>query len=149
MIKITFPDGSNREFAAGVTPLQVAESISSRLAQDVLAASINGEEWDLSRPVNADSSIKLFKWDDTEAKHAFWHSSAHLMASAIMELFPETKLAIRKFQAARWRVSAPRRSSPPWCAAAPARGTTGSSFFPLWTRADRTPGATWARTRCR
>ncbi len=94
MIKITFPDGSNREYAAGVTPLQVAESISPRLAQDVLAASINGEEWDLSRPVNADSSIKLFKWDDAEAKHAFWHSSAHLMAEALQELYPHIKFGI-------------------------------------------------------
>ncbi|MEI7675875.1 MAG: threonine--tRNA ligase [Bacteroidales bacterium] len=94
MIKITFPDGSGREFEAGVTPLQVAESISSRLAQDVLASTINGQEWDLSRPVNEDATIKLHKWEDAEAKHAFWHSSAHLMAEALQELYPGMKFGI-------------------------------------------------------
>jgi threonyl-tRNA synthetase len=94
MIKITFPDGSSREFEAGVTPLQVAESISSRLAQDVLASTINGQEWDLSRPVNEDATIKLHKWEDAEAKHAFWHSSAHLMAEALQELYPGMKFGI-------------------------------------------------------
>ncbi|MFZ4455383.1 MAG: threonine--tRNA ligase [Bacteroidales bacterium] len=94
MIKITFPDGSSREFEAGITPLQVAESISSRLAQDVLASTINGQEWDLSRPVNEDATIKLHKWEDAEAKHAFWHSSAHLMAEALQELYPGMKFGI-------------------------------------------------------
>ena len=94
MIKITFPDNSVKEFESGVTPLQVAESISSRLAQDVLAASINDQEWDLTRPVNEDASIKLFKWDDAEGKHAFWHSSAHLLAEALQELYPGVKFGI-------------------------------------------------------
>ena len=94
MIKITFPDNSVKEFESGVTPLQIAESISSRLAQDVLAASINDQEWDLTRPVNEDASIKLFKWDDAEGKHAFWHSSAHLLAEALQELYPGVKFGI-------------------------------------------------------
>ena len=94
MIKITFPDQSVKEFAKGTTPLQIAESISPRLAQDVLAASINGQEWDLSRPINEDAAIKLFKWDDLEGKHAFWHSSAHLLAEALQELYPGIKFGI-------------------------------------------------------
>jgi len=94
MIKITFPDQSVKEFAKGTTPLQIAKSISPRLAQDVLAASINGQEWDLSRPINEDAAIKLFKWDDPEGKHAFWHSSAHLLAEALQELYPGIKFGI-------------------------------------------------------
>ena len=94
MIKITFPDNSVKEFEAGITPLQIAESISPRLAQDVLAATINGQEWDLSRPVDTDAAIKLFKWDDPEGKHAFWHSSAHLLAEALQELYPGIKFGI-------------------------------------------------------
>ena len=94
MIKITFPDQSVKEFAKETTPLQIAESISPRLAQDVLAASINGQEWDLSRPINEDAAIKLFKWDDPEGKHAFWHSSAHLLAEALQELYPGIKFGI-------------------------------------------------------
>ena len=94
MINITFPDGSVKQFESGITPLQIAESISSRLAQDVLAASINEQEWDLTRPVNEDASIKLFKWDDAEGKHAFWHSSAHLLAEALQELYPGVKFGI-------------------------------------------------------
>ena len=74
MIKVTFPNGDVKEYENGITPLQIAESISPRLAQDVLAASVNDEEWDLSRPLEGDGSIKLFKWDDPEGKHAFWHS---------------------------------------------------------------------------
>ena len=94
MIKITFPDGSVREFAKGTTAMQIAESISSRLAQEVLAASVNGEVWDLTRPINEDAAVKLFKWDDEEGKHAFWHSSAHLMAEALQELYPGIKFGI-------------------------------------------------------
>ena len=94
MINITFPDGSVKQFESGITPLQIAESISSRLAQDVLSASINEQEWDLTRPVNEDASIKLFKWDDAEGKHAFWHSSAHLLAEALQELYPGVKFGI-------------------------------------------------------
>ncbi|MCQ2245470.1 MAG: threonine--tRNA ligase [Bacteroidaceae bacterium] len=88
MIKITFPDGSVREYEAGVTGLQIAESISSRLAQDVLAIGVNGETIDLTRPINTDASIVLYKWDDDQAKHAFWHTSAHLLAEALQELYP-------------------------------------------------------------
>ena len=94
MIKITFPDNSVKEFEAGVTPLQVAESISPRLAREVLAASVDGKEWDLSRPMDSDASLKLFKWDDPEGKHAFWHSSAHLLAEALQELYPGVKFGI-------------------------------------------------------
>lgn len=94
MIKVTFPDQSVKEFAAGTTPLQIAESISQRLAQEVLAASVNGQEWDLSRPIEEDATIQLYKWDDPEGKHAFWHSSAHLMAEALQELYPGIKFGI-------------------------------------------------------
>ena len=94
MIKITFPDGSVREFAQGVTGQQIAESISPRLAQEVLSIGVNGETWDLSRPITSDASIKLYKWDDEEGKHAYWHSSAHLMAEALQELYPGIKFGI-------------------------------------------------------
>lgn len=94
MINITFPDGSIREFESGVTPFQIAESISPRFAADVLASKINGQDWDISRPVNEDASIQLFKWDDPEGKHAFWHSSAHLLAEALQELYPGVKFGI-------------------------------------------------------
>ena len=94
MIKVTFPNGDVKEYENGITPLQIAESISPRLAQDVLAASVNDEEWDLSRPLEGDGSIKLFKWDDPEGKHAFWHSSAHLLAEALQELYPGVKFGI-------------------------------------------------------
>ena len=94
MIQITFPDNSVKEFESGVTPLQIAQSISPRLAQDVLAASVNDEEWDLSRPINENAKIQLFKWEDPEGKHAFWHSSAHLLAEALQELFPGVKFGI-------------------------------------------------------
>ncbi|MDE6156584.1 MAG: TGS domain-containing protein, partial [Muribaculaceae bacterium] len=94
MIKITFPDNSVKEFEAGITPLQIAQSISPRLAREVLAASVNDEEWDLTRPIGNDASIKLFKWEDREGKHAFWHSSAHLLAEALQELYPGVKFGI-------------------------------------------------------
>ncbi len=94
MINITFPDGGVKQFEAGVTPLQIAESISPRFAADVLAAKINGQDWDISRPVVEDASIELFKWDDPEGKHAFWHSSAHLLAEALQELYPGVKFGI-------------------------------------------------------
>lgn len=94
MIKITFPDNSVKEFESGITPLAIAESISSRLAQDVLVAEIDGEAWDLMRPVEKDASIKLYKWDDAEGKHAFWHSSAHLLAEALQLLYPGIKFGI-------------------------------------------------------
>ena len=94
MINITFPDGSVKQYEAGITPLQIAESISPRLAQDVLAAKVNDMEWDISRPISDDAKIQLFKWEDAEGKHAFWHSSAHLLAEALQELFPGVKFGI-------------------------------------------------------
>jgi threonyl-tRNA synthetase len=94
MIKITFPDQSEREFSEGTTAMQIAESISPRLAQDVLAAKVNGEVWDLTRPITLDATIQLLKWDDEEGKHAFWHSSAHLMAEALQALYPDVKFGI-------------------------------------------------------
>ena len=94
MIKITFPDNSVKEFESGVTPYQIAQSISPRLAQDVLVATVNEQPWDLTRPITEDATIALHKWDDAEGKHAFWHSSAHLLAEALQELFPGVKFGI-------------------------------------------------------
>ena len=94
MIKITFPDGSIREYKEGITSLEIAESISPRLAQEVLAASVNGETWDLTRPIEHDATVKLLKWEDEEGRHAYWHSSAHLMAEALQELYPGIKFGI-------------------------------------------------------
>lgn len=94
MIKVTFPDGSVREYAQGITAYQVAESISPRLAAETLAASVNGEVHDVNRPLEADCTLKFHKWDDEEGKHAFWHTSAHLMAEALQELYPGIKFGI-------------------------------------------------------
>ena len=94
MINITFPDGSVKQFESGITPLGIAESISQRFAQDVLAATFNGEEWDISRPICNDGEIKLFKWDDPEGKHAYWHTSAHLLAEALQELYKGVQFGI-------------------------------------------------------
>ncbi|MCU4174956.1 threonine--tRNA ligase [Carboxylicivirga sp. N1Y90] len=94
MIKITFPDQSVREFEAGVTGFEIAKSISPRLAKEVLSITVNDTVTDLTRPITTDASIKLHKWEDEEGKHAFWHSSAHLMAEAIESLFPGTKFGI-------------------------------------------------------
>ena len=94
MIKITFPDGSATEYDKGISSLEVAERISPRLAKEVYAATVNGEIWDLTRPINSDASLKLHKWEDAEAKHAFWHSSAHLMAEALEALYPGMKFGI-------------------------------------------------------
>ena len=94
MIKITFPDGSAREYNKGISSLEVAEQISPRLAKEVYAATVNGEIWDLTRPIDSDAKLKLHKWEDAEAKHAFWHSSAHLMAEALESLYPGMKFGI-------------------------------------------------------
>ncbi len=94
MINITFPDGSVRQFKEGITGYEIAQDISSGLARQVLAISVDGEIWDLHRPIHKDASIKLHKWEDDEAKHAFWHSSAHLMAEAIEKLYPGTRFGI-------------------------------------------------------
>ena len=94
MITITFPDGSSREFRRGISSLEIAENISPRLAKEVYAATVNGEIYELTRPINNNSSLKLHKWEDEEAKHAFWHSSAHLMAEALEALYPGIKFGI-------------------------------------------------------
>ena len=94
MIKITFPDGSQREFEKGTTAYQVAESISPRLAADSLAASVNGTTVDMTRPIEEDAAVKFYKWDDAEGKHAFWHTSSHLLAEALEALYPGIKFGI-------------------------------------------------------
>ncbi len=91
MIKITLPDGAVREYENGTTALGVAKSISEGLARKVLAAEINGQVWDATRPIQQDASLKLLTWNDTEGKNTFWHSSAHLMAEAVEALFPGVK----------------------------------------------------------
>ena len=94
MINVTFPDGSVRQYNKGVTGLEIAQGISSRLAQEVLAVSVNDKVFDLLRPINEDCTIKLHKWEDQEAKQTFWHSSSHLMAEALQSLFPGIKFGI-------------------------------------------------------
>jgi len=91
MIKITFPDGNVREYKEGSTGLEIAKSISEGLARKVLAAKVNGEVWDATRPIYTDATLKLLTWDDSEGKSTFWHSSAHLMAEAVESLFPGVK----------------------------------------------------------
>ena len=94
MIKITFPDNSVKEYKDGINGLELAKSISSGLANEVTAITVNGEVWDITRPINIDASIKLHKFNDPEGKHAFWHSSAHLMAAALETLYPGIKFGI-------------------------------------------------------
>ena len=94
MIKITLPDGSQRECQEGVTPYQIAEEISTRLAQDVLAAEVDGKIVDLSTPLMQDANVKLLKWEDEGGKYAYWHTSAHLMAEAIQTLYPHAQFGI-------------------------------------------------------
>ena len=88
MVKITFPDGSVRSYEQGVTGFQIAESISPALARNVVSCAVNGETVELNRPINTDATIALFKFDDDEGKHTFWHTSAHLLAEALKELYP-------------------------------------------------------------
>ena len=94
MINITFPDQSVRQFESGVTPLDIAKSLSEGLARNVLAAKVNGMKWDATRPITEDATIQLFTWNDPEGKAAMWHSSAHLMAAAIEALYPGVKFGI-------------------------------------------------------
>ncbi|MBP3355990.1 MAG: threonine--tRNA ligase [Rikenellaceae bacterium] len=94
MVKITFPDGSVRDYQAGVTGMAIAESISSRLAQEVLAVSVNGKVQDLNMPIDTDAEVKLLKWEDEEGRHAFWHTSSHLLAEALESLYPGIKFGI-------------------------------------------------------
>lgn len=94
MIKITFPDSSVKEYEKGVTGLEIAQSIAPQLAREALAVTVNGETWDLTRSIEDDAKVNLLKWDDDEAKHAYWHSSAHLMAEALQILYPNIKFGI-------------------------------------------------------
>lgn len=94
LINITFPDGSVKEFPKGITPFEIAASISNRLAEDILVAEVNGILVDLVRPVEEDSSVKFFKFGDDEGKHVYWHSTSHIMAQAIEELFPGAKFGV-------------------------------------------------------
>lgn len=93
-MNITFPDGNVRQYEAGTTAMDIAKSISHGLAKNVLAAEVNGEVWDASRPITEDATISLLTWNDTKGKSTFWHSSAHLMAEALEALYPETKFGI-------------------------------------------------------
>jgi len=94
MINITFPDGSVRQFEKGITALDIAKSISNSLAKKVLAAEVNGEVWDLTRPIHSDAQLRLLTWDDEGGRYAFWHSSAHLMAEALEATYPGVKFGI-------------------------------------------------------
>ena len=102
MINITFPDGSVRQYESGVSAFDIANSISPRLAADVLAATVvtatdttgKGTIYDVTRPVTEDAAIRLHKWEDAEAKHVFWHSSSHLLAAALEALYPGVKFGI-------------------------------------------------------
>lgn len=91
MINITFPDGAVRQYESGITGLEIAKSISEGLARKVIAVGVNGQVWDLSRPIKEDAKIKLFSWNDSEGKSTFWHSSAHLMAEAVESIYPGVK----------------------------------------------------------
>jgi threonyl-tRNA synthetase len=93
-IKITLPDGSQKEYSAGVTGMEIAKSIAEGLARNALSIEVNGENWDLSRPITKDSSIKIFTWNDNGGKYAFWHSSAHVLAEALEALYPGVKFGI-------------------------------------------------------
>jgi len=91
MIKITLPDGAVKEYQKGTSAMDIAKSISEGLARKVLAANINGEVWDATRPIESDASLKLLTWDDNDGKSTFWHSSAHLMAEAVESMYPGVK----------------------------------------------------------
>lgn len=93
-IKITLPDGSNRDYPSGITGQEIAESISSGLARVALSITVNGEIWDLTRPISSDSTIAINTWDTEDGQYTFWHSSAHLLAEAVQELYPEAKFGI-------------------------------------------------------
>ncbi|MEZ4929201.1 MAG: TGS domain-containing protein [Chitinophagales bacterium] len=93
-MKITFPDGNVKEYEKGTSSIEIAKSISHGLAKNVLAAKVNGEVWDLTRPINADATLELLTWNEEDAKRTFWHSSAHLMAEALEEIYPGVKFGI-------------------------------------------------------
>ncbi len=93
-IKIKFPDGSVKEFDKGITPLEIAKSISNRLADEALVAKINGKLKDLNSPINEDAELQIFTFDSPEGRETYWHSSSHLMAHAIQSIFPEAKFGV-------------------------------------------------------
>ncbi len=94
MINITFPDGNSRQYESGITGMEIAKSISSRLAKEVLSVGVNGAIKDLNHPIVSDSTIELYKWEDKQGRYAFWHSSAHVLAQVILDFYPEAKLTI-------------------------------------------------------
>ena len=94
MIEITFPDGSKKEYPEGVTPYEVARSISEGLARNVISASADGKTIEVTTPLTANTSLVLYTWDDEAGKRAFWHSSAHVLAQAILRFYPDAKLTI-------------------------------------------------------
>ena len=94
MLKITLPDGSIREFEGAVTPMDVAKSISDGLARNTISAIVNGKQVEVTTPVTEDSTVQLLTWNDDMGKKAFWHSSAHLLAQAILDFYPNAKLTI-------------------------------------------------------
>ena len=93
-VKIKFPDGSEKEFDKGITSFQIAESISPRLAEEVLVAKVNSKMVDVNSPINSDATIQLFTFKDELGKHSYWHSTSHLMAHAIQALYPEAKFGV-------------------------------------------------------
>lgn len=96
MIKISFPDGSEREYQQGITPYEVAKSISEGLARNVISASADGRTVETTTPLTEDTSLVLYTWDDEAGKRAFWHSSAHVLAQAILRFYPKAKLTIAR-----------------------------------------------------
>src|SRR5687767_3533341 len=94
MIRVSFPDGSVREFEDGVSPKQVAESIGRRLAQAALGAVVDGQPWDLTRPLPGDCQLRILTWNDAEGREIYRHSSTHLMAMAVQQLYPDAKLTV-------------------------------------------------------
>ena len=94
MLKVTFPDGAQKEYDKGITPLEIAQSISHSLAKRLLSASFNNKQIESSTKILENGNIEFYFWDDVKGKHAFWHSSAHLFAQIILELYPKSKLTI-------------------------------------------------------
>ena len=94
MIKITFPDGNQREFESGITPLEIAKSISEGLARNTISALVDGQQVEVSTPITKDAAVQLLTWNDEMGKKAFWHSSAHVLAQSILDFYPNAKLTI-------------------------------------------------------
>ena len=94
MITVTFPDGNQKSFDKGITAMDVAKSISNGLARNILSGSYDGQTIELNNPLTSDGLLKFFTWSDTQGKEAFWHSSAHLLAQAIVHFYPNAQLTI-------------------------------------------------------